>query len=51
MNPTDQKYLEIAQEPVGASMEFNVEELNIVDLDDRLELAERCTIKISESAD
>jgi len=48
MNPTDKKYQEITQEPVGASMEFSVEELDIVDLDDRLELAERCTISIGK---
>jgi hypothetical protein len=38
----DQKYDAITGES-NASMDWNVEELNIVDLDDRLELADRCS--------
>ena len=49
MNHADQKYEAATQESTLGSMDFSVEELNIVDLDDRLELAERCTINISDA--
>jgi hypothetical protein len=41
MNQADKQY-QAGNESAHSSIEFSVEELNIVDLDDRLELADRC---------
>ena len=53
MHQADKQHQTVTHETAVSSMEFSVEELNIVDLDDRLELADRCngnTVSVPKTA-